>query len=45
MGALGFQRLKVVALAATLGWQAPAGAASRPSLELRPGEFRPGDLQ
>ncbi len=36
---------EVVALAATLGWQAPAGAASRPSLELRPGEFRPGDLQ
>jgi uroporphyrin-III C-methyltransferase/precorrin-2 dehydrogenase/sirohydrochlorin ferrochelatase len=36
---------EVVALAGHLGWYTPAGPTPRPSLELRPGEIRPGDLQ
>jgi siroheme synthase len=31
---------EVVALAGALGWQPPTGAASRPSLELRPGDLQ-----
>ncbi len=36
---------EVVGLADHLGWQIPSTQTARPSLELRPGEIRPGDLQ